>query len=85
MGRILAAGGPGGGSLNQPVVCHSPVLQNPRCKGKEGIKRGAGAPGGQQQREPQGRHWLAAHGLASLGPASHPLCPKAAQHGWQLS
>lgn len=40
---------------------------------------------GEQQREPQGRHWLAARKLASLGPASRPLCPKAAQHGSQLS
>lgn len=58
--------------------------QSPRCKGKEGI-RGEHGPQGEQQSKPQGRHWLVSHELASLGPASCPLCPKDAQHGWQLS
>lgn len=42
-------------------------------------------PQGEQQSEPPGRHWLVSHELAGLGPASCPLCPKDAQHGWQLS
>lgn len=38
-----------------------------------------------EQSKPQGRPWLVSPELASLGPACRPLCPRDAQHGWQLS
>lgn len=95
MGKIQVTGGQlkaprwskRASSMDQPVVCHSPVLRSLRCKGKEGI-RGEHAPHpgqGEQQSKPQGRPWLVSPELAGLGPASRPLCPKDAQHGWQLS
>lgn len=85
-GRRWPAKRPSVGESIQPVVCHSPVLLSLRCKGKEGI-RGEHGPleSGGQQSEPQGRPWPVSHTLAGLGPASRPLCPKDAQHGWQLS
>ena len=74
-------------SIQHGPACHLSLTcsQSPRCEGKEGIRGEHGPPQGEQQSKPQGRHWLASRELASLGPASCPLCPKDAQHGWQLS
>lgn len=85
-GRLTSGKEPGcrwpqGGSLNQPVVCHSPVFQNPRCKRKEGIKRGARAPGGNSRvSHREGTGWLPTNWPALAQPAA--LCaPKPPRTG----
>lgn len=61
------------------------LFSEPKTQGEGRDLEGSTDPQGEQQNEPQGRPWLASHEPASLGPASCPLCPKDAQHGWQLS
>jgi hypothetical protein len=80
-----------GHQLKTPQSEHRPACrlsltcpQSLRCKGEEGIREKTGPLVGPQNK-PQGKHWLVSHKLAGSGPVASPLCPRDAQHGWQLS
>lgn len=83
MGKIQVAGGQlktprwseRASSMDQPVVCHSPVLQSLRRKGKEGIRGEHGPPPGEgnsRASHREGLGWLPLNWPALAQPAA--LC-----------